>query len=290
MERPTPSARDVPRLLRELGLRPRKELGQHFLTDRRALACIAAAAELTRKDVVIEVGAGLGALTYLLAQVAGRVIAVELDRELAAALSQLLAHEPRVTMVQGDVLRLSPADLLARSGLALHTPYLVVGNLPYAITSAILRHFLEAEHRPRRLVVTVQREVAERIAAHPGQMSLLSVSVQFYGRPQIVRQLKPGAFYPPPEVSSAIVRIDCYNHLPLSVEDPKPFFRIVRAGFAQRRKQLHNSLAAGLALPDDQVRAVLQEAGIDPHRRAQSLSLEEWAALYHALSPIVRTS
>ncbi len=278
------SAHDAPQLLRELGLRPRKELGQHFLMDQRALARIVAAAELTEKDVVIEVGAGLGVLTHLLAQAAGQVIGVELDRDLAAALSRTLSHEPRVTIVQGDILQFSPAQLLARPGLASHTPYLVVGNLPYAITSAILRHFLEAEHRPRRLVVTVQREVAERIAARPGQMSLLSVSVQFYGRPQILLRLKPGAFYPPPEVSSAVVRIDCYTEPLLAVEAPHRFFRLVRAGFAQRRKQLHNSLAAELALPDDQARAALQRAGIDPRRRAQTLSLEEWAALYHALS------
>ena len=290
MDEVLPSVHNVRQFLRELGLRPRKELGQHFLTDQRALTRIAAAAELTDKDVVIEVGAGLGALTHLLAQAAGRVIGVELDRDLVAALSRLLAREPRVTIVQADILRLSPTDLLAQPGLLPHTPYVVVGNLPYYITSAILRHFLETEHRPKRLVVTVQREVAERITARPGGMGLLSVAVQFYGRPRIVLRLPPGAFYPPPEVSSAVVRIDCHPispdraDLPFSVRDPKCFFRIVRAGFAQRRKQLHNSLAAGLALPDDQVQAALREAGISPRRRAQTLSLEEWAALYHVLS------
>jgi 16S rRNA (adenine1518-N6/adenine1519-N6)-dimethyltransferase len=281
----TPSqAHDVARILRELGLRPRKGLSQHFLTDRRALARIVAAAELSAEDVVIEVGAGLGALTRLLVEAAGRVIAVELDLELASALSQLLAEEPRVTVIQGDILQLSPAGLLAQAGLAPDTPYILAGNLPYAITSAILRHFLEAAPRPRRLVVTVQREVAKRVTAPPGDMSLLSVSVQFYGRPQIVLRLKPGAFYPPPKVSSAVVRVDCYDDLPLSIEDPARFFRIVRAGFAQRRKQLHNSLAAGLALPDDRVRAILQSAEIDPRRRAQTLSLNEWGTLYHAFS------
>lgn len=281
MTGPAPSAHEIPRLLRELSLRPRKELGQNFLTDQRALARIVEAAELSRRDVVIEVGAGLGTLTHLLAQTAGRVIAVELDRELAAAMSRLLAGDSNVTIIQGDILQFPPTELLARAGLAPYTPYLVVGNLPYLITSAILRHFLEAERRPRRMVITVQREVAERITARPGEMSLLSVSVQFYGQPQILLRLKPGAFYPPPEVSSAVVRIDCYTEPPFSVEDPHRFFRLVRAGFAQRRKQLHNSLSAELALPDDQVRAALREARIDPHRRAQSLSLEEWVALYH---------
>jgi len=284
MGRPPLSAHDLARLLRELGLHPRKELGQHFLTDRRASAAIVAAADLTARDVVIEVGAGLGALTCPLAQAAGRVIAVELDRDLAAALSRLLADEPQVTVVQGDILQFSAAELLAQADLAPHTPYVVVGNLPYFITSAILRHFLEAEPRPRRLVVTVQREVAERITARPGEMSLLSVSVQFYGQPQIVLRLKPGAFYPPPDVSSAAVRIDCYAAPPLPIEDPRRFFDVVRAGFAQRRKQLHNALAAGLGLPDAQVRAALERAGMDPRRRAQSLSLQEWATLYRALT------
>jgi len=235
--------------------------------------------------VVIEVGAGLGALTHPLAQAAGQVIAVELDRGLIAALSQRLAHKPEVTVVQGDILHFSLDDLLARAGLAPHTPYVVVGNLPFSITSAILRHFLEMDPRPQRLVVTVQREVAGRITARPGEMSLLSVSVQLYSRPQILLRLKPGAFYPPPEVFSAVVRIDCYDDLPLSIEDPGRFFRIVRAGFAQRRKQLHNSLTAELGLPGGQIRAILQRAGIDPRRRAQTLSLEEWATLYHTLSP-----
>jgi len=276
--------------MQELGLRPRKELGQHFLTDQRALTRIVAAAELTGNDVVIVVGAGLGSLTHLLAQAAGRVIAVELDGGLATALSRLLDQEQGVSIVQADILQLSPADLLSQSQLAPDIPYLVVGNLPYGITSAVLRHFLEAEHRPQRLVVTVQREVARRITAPPGRMSLLAVSVQFYGRPQIVLRLKPGAFYPRPRVSSAVIRIDCYKDLPLRVEDVTRFFRIVRAGFAQRRKQIHNSLAADLALADDQVRVALEDAGIDPRRRAQSLSLAEWAALYHTLSAIAGTS
>jgi len=290
MGEPTLSARDVLGLMQELGLRPRKELGQHFLTDQRALTRIVAAAELTGNDVVIVVGAGLGSLTHLLAQAAGRVIAVELDRGLATALSRLLDQQQRVSIIQGDILQLSPADLLSQSQLAPDIPYLVVGNLPYGITSAVLRHFLEAEHRPQRLVVTVQREVARRITAPPGRMSLLAVSVQFYGRPQIVLRLKPGAFYPRPRVSSAVIRIDCYKDLPLRVEDVTRFFRIVRAGFAQRRKQIHNSLAADLALADDQVRVALEDAGIDPRRRAQSLSLAEWAALYHTLSAIAGTS
>ena len=290
MGEPTLSARDVLGLMQELGLRPRKELGQHFLTDQRALTRIVAAAELTGNDVVIVVGAGLGSLTHLLAQAAGRVIAVELDRGLATALSRLLDQEQGVSIVQADILQLSPADLLSQSQLAPDIPYLVVGNLPYGITSAVLRHFLEAEHRPQRLVVTVQREVARRITAPPGRMSLLAVSVQFYGRPQIVLRLKPGAFYPRPRVSSAVIRIDCYKDLPLRVEDVTRFFRIVRAGFAQRRKQIHNSLAADLALADDQVRVALEDAGIDPRRRAQSLSLAEWAALYHTLSAIAGTS
>jgi 16S rRNA (adenine1518-N6/adenine1519-N6)-dimethyltransferase len=274
-------------ILRRYGLRPRKELGQHFLTDERIANRITALAELTSADTVIEVGAGLGALTRPLARTAGQVLAVELDRDLASALSQLLAREHNVTLVQGDILRFSSAELLTRAGLVPGTPYVVVGNLPYVATSAILRHFLEMDPHPLRVVVTVQREVAERITARPGEMSLLSVSVQFYGRPKIVLRLTPRAFYPRPGVSSAVVRIDCYDESPLSVEDSTLFFRVARAGFTQRRKQLHNSLTSGLALPGDEVRDALQRTGIDPRRRAQTLSLGEWAALCRVLSPLI---
>jgi len=264
---------DPRQILRRHGLRPKKGLGQNFLVDRGALERIVAAAELGPADTVLEVGPGVGQLTRLLSEAAGRVIAVELDPRMVALLREELADRPNVEIVEGDILALDPG------ALADGRPYKVVANLPYYITSAALRHLLEARPRPILLVLTVQREVAERITAGPGQMSLLAVSVQFYGRPRRVARIPAGAFYPPPKVDSTIVRIDVYPQPPMQVPDVEWFFAVVRAGFSQRRKQLRNSLAAGLGLPPERVEAALQRAGIDPHRRAETLSLEEWAAL-----------
>jgi 16S rRNA (adenine1518-N6/adenine1519-N6)-dimethyltransferase len=160
--------------------------------------------------------------------------------------------------------------------------FIVVANVPYYITSKILRNLLDSHRRPRRIVLTVQMEVAERIIAEPGDMSLLAVSVQFYGKPQIVTRLKPGVFWPRPDVDSAVLRIDCYDDLPLDVPDSKTFFRVVRAGFSQKRKQLKNSLSGGLGIKSRAAGDMLDEAGIDATRRAETLSLEEWAALTRA--------
>ncbi len=276
---------DVRGLLRQWNIRPSKGLGQNFIIDRAALNKIVTAAELTRSDTVLEIGAGLGTLTERLAHEAGRVIAVELDERLIPILQSVLSGFDNVTLIQGDILALDPAALVntsSPSSLA-PGPYKVVANLPYYITSAVLRHLLEARVRPQRMIITVQREVAERIVARPGEMSLLAVSVQFYGRPQVLFRLRPGSFYPSPEVESAVVRIDAYDAPPVPVEDVEGFFRVVRAGFARRRKQLRNTLAAGLGFPPDEVAARLQEIGIDPRRRAETLSLEEWAAVASAL-------
>jgi 16S rRNA (adenine1518-N6/adenine1519-N6)-dimethyltransferase len=274
---------DVRALLRQYDLRPSKGLGQNFLADRAILAKIAAAADLTAGDTVLEIGAGLGTLTEHLARAAGCVVAVELDERLMGVLRDTLSGFDNVTLIQGDILSLDPADLVNTISSQPTTHYKVVANLPYYITSAVLRHLLEASLQPQRLVITVQREVAERIAARPGQMSLLSVSVQFYGRPQVLFRIRPGSFYPSPGVESAVVRVDMYDAPPVDVEDADAFFRVVRAGFAQRRKQLRNTLAGGLHLPPREVAAGLREAGVDPKRRAQTLSLEEWARVAQVL-------
>jgi 16S rRNA (adenine1518-N6/adenine1519-N6)-dimethyltransferase len=161
----------------------------------------------------------------------------------------------------------------------IHPSFKIVANLPYYITSAVLRHVLEATPRPERMVVTVQKEVAERIVATPGQMSLLAVSVQFYGRPTLVHRIPAGAFYPPPKVDSAVVRIDTWPQPAIPVQDVDHFFRIVKAGFGQKRKQLKNSLAAGLNQPVEEIVSALAQAQLDPTRRAETLSLAEWGRL-----------
>jgi 16S rRNA (adenine1518-N6/adenine1519-N6)-dimethyltransferase len=265
-------------LLKEFDIQPKKSLGQNFLANQRALERIVEAAELGPKDIVLEIGPGLGTLTRLLAAAAGRVVAIELDQRLVEVLRQTLADLPNVEVIHGDILELNPADLLERHMAGLQ--YKVVANLPYYITSAVLRHLLTAEVRPRLMVVTVQLEVARRITAQPGDMSLLAVSVQFYGRPRIVTRIKAGAFYPYPQVDSAVIRIDLGGRPLVEVDDAASFFEVVRAGFAQRRKQLRNALAAELALLPSEVAQALSRAGVNPRRRAQTLSVEEWARVW----------
>ena len=272
-----PQLSSVSRLLKEHGLQPRKGLGQNFLLSERLLQSIIAAADLDDQDTVLEVGAGLGALTHRLAQSCSRVVALEIDGRLLPLLQEVLAPYPNVQVVHGDILALEPGDLVS-------PPYKVVANLPYYITSAVLRHFLEARAKPSLMVVTVQREVAQRIVAGPGQMSLLAVSVQFYGRPRIVAKAPPGAFYPSPGVTSAVLRIDLYPSPPVEVADVERFFEIVRAGFSQRRKQLRNSLSQGLHLPADEVVKALRQVGLQETQRAQELSIEQWARLSRELS------
>lgn len=268
-------------LFAEFEFRPEKALGQNFLRDKRILPRIVATAGISPDDTVIEVGAGLGVLTRALAERAKRVVAVEVDQRLIPILERLLSDLTNVTLVHADILKVSPSALLAPES----PPYYkVVANLPYYITSPTLRHFLEAERKPTRMVVMVQREVAERIIAKPGEMSLLAVSVQFYARPTLVARISRHSFYPPPEVDSALVCLDLYETPPYDVPEPRAFFEIVSAGFGQRRKQLHNSLARGLGLSTEQAVRLLNNCGIDPTHRAEDLSLEEWACLSRALA------
>ncbi|RLC98708.1 MAG: ribosomal RNA small subunit methyltransferase A [Chloroflexi bacterium] len=270
---------DARALLKQWGLRPSKGLGQNFVVNQVVIERIVAAAELTPDDIVLEIGAGLGALTGQIARAAGRVIAVELDERLLPVLRSVLSGCDNVTLIQGDILALDPAALIGDAGAG----YKIVANLPYYITSAVLRHLLEASLKPRWMILTVQREVAERIVAKPGQMSLLAVSVQFYGQPRLLFRIKPGSFYPSPGVESAVVRVELYPAPPVDVESTEAFFRVVRAGFSQRRKQLRNTLAAGLRQQPGEVATRLEKVGVDPRRRAQTLSLQEWARVTHAL-------
>jgi len=261
-------------------IRPRKSLGQHFLTDRRVLQRILAAASLSSADTVIEVGAGKGVLTRALASVAGKVIAVEIDEGLCEHLRRRLAARPNVEPVCADILSLSPDELLTRTQAS--PPYVVVANLPYYIASAVLRHFLESAQPPARLIVMVQAEVGQSIAAPPGRMSLLSVGVQFYAPAKVLFYVPPRAFRPPPKVRSAVIRLDVRPEPAVAVDDRQGFFRLVQAGFAARRKQLRNALALGLGIDPASAQSLLETANIDPRRRAQTLSLDEWGCLYRA--------
>jgi len=273
-------------LLRRYDVKARKGLGQNFLVDGDVLEAIVDAAALSREDTVIEVGPGLGILTKELARRAGWVIAIELDERLADILERTLAYD-NVVILNQDVLGAEPAALLKKSAPhfppALHS-YKVVANLPYYITSPVLRHFLEAPVKPELMVVMVQKEVAETITAPAGKKSLLSVAVQFYGRPEIVAGVPAAAFYPPPEVDSAIVKIDVYRRPPVDVDNAEGFFKLVKAGFSAARKQVANSLSHRLGLPKEEVASMLEKAGIDPQRRAETFTLEEWASLWRVFT------
>jgi 16S rRNA (adenine1518-N6/adenine1519-N6)-dimethyltransferase len=269
---------NIPVLLRQFNLHPDKSLGQNFLVDEAALSKVAAAAEVVPEETVLEIGPGLGSLTRHLAVAARRVVAVELDEGLLPALTAVLKPYANVEIIQGDILTVPLATLGLPPG------YKVAANIPYYITSAVIRHLLEAENRPARIVLTVQREVAERICAQPDDMSVLAVSVQFYSVPRIVARIPAGAFYPRPNVDSSVVRLDVLPRWAVDVKDSEVFFRVVKAGFSQKRKQLRNSLSGGLQMSGEHVEAWLAHAGVSPRRRAETLALEEWGALSEALN------
>jgi len=265
---PTLPPLNVIATLREYGLRPDKSLGQNFLQDAAALEEIVRAAEIQPDDAVLEIGPGLGSLTRHLAVSAKTVTAVELDRGLLPALAAVLAPYPNVRIVEGDILKFPASALVDKND------YLVVANVPYYITSAIFRHLLANPPHPRRIVLTIQKEVAERICARPGEMSLLALSIQVYGQPVIAAIIPAEAFYPAPKVDSAVIRVDLYP-APLIPENLLDrFFRLAKAGFSQKRKTLRNSLSAGLAISTSDAGQMLE-----PQRRAETLSLEEWGKL-----------
>jgi 16S rRNA (adenine1518-N6/adenine1519-N6)-dimethyltransferase len=269
------------KLLREYGIRAKKGLGQNFLIDDKVLETILDTADLNPTDTVIEVGPGLGIMTAALAKRAGWVIAIELDNRLAEILKQTLPGENIVVLNQ-DILGTDPGTLFQQDTKFPVTikPYKVVANLPYYITSPVLRHFLAASVKPEKIVVMVQKEVAEAIVARPGQRSVLSISVQFYGKPEIVAIVPAAAFLPAPAVDSALVKIDVYPRPPIEVDDEDRFFKLVRAGFTAARKQAANSLAQGLGLDKAVVQGWLKKADIDPMRRVETFTLDEWAELW----------
>ena len=267
-------------LLRRFGVRPKKSLGQNFLYDPVWLQRIVAAGEVGPQDVVLEIGPGTGSLTCSLAAVAREVVAIELDERLLPLLAHVLQGCENVTVVAGDILQRDLRELLPA---AAHSGFKVVANIPYYITGQIVRHLLQSDLRAALLVLSVQREVADRMAADAGEMSMLAVSVQFYCSVQIVACIPAGAFYPPPEVDSAVVRLAVHPQTARPHPAARRFFRVARAGFAQRRKQLQNALAHGLTLPREQTAVALRAAGVDPRRRAQTLSLHEWARLTDCL-------
>jgi 16S rRNA (adenine1518-N6/adenine1519-N6)-dimethyltransferase len=251
----------------------KKSLGQHWLTDKASLEAMCQAAEVGPYDTVLEIGPGIGTLTEVLVRRAGEVIAVEFDQRLVEALPE---------RVVADNLRVVHQDILRFDLTSLPPDYKVVANIPYYLTSNLLRTLCESANPPQTIALLVQKEVAERVVAGPGNMSLLSVSVQFYCEASLGPIVPANLFTPPPKVDSQILRLR-YRQRPLFEVDTKAFFRVVRAGFSARRKTVLNSLSGGLRLSKEVVRTVLERAGIDANTRPQALSLNDWHKLYNAL-------
>lgn len=249
---------------------PKKSLGQHWLKDRQVLADIAEAAEITPLDTVLEIGPGLGTLTSELLRRAEKVIAVELDSELAAKLPG---------QFPGKTLQVINEDILDFDLSTLPKDYIVVANVPYYITSKIIKKLLTSENKPKTTVLLIQKEVAERLAAEPGNMSILSISAQIYGDVEL-DQLVPAHFFtPPPKVDSQVVVVKTLAEPLIQPADEKAFFRIVKAGFSSKRKKLRSSLSAGLGISKQEAEEILAEAGVNPDDRAEALAINQWIDL-----------
>ncbi len=258
---------------------PRKYLGQHFLANSRVTAKILEAAELDLDDFVVEIGPGRGALTRRLVEQVRRVVAVELDSELARDLPQRLDHPANLTSVEADARVVNMAELIAPE-----TRYKVVANLPYYAANPILRRLLESQPKPDLIVAMVQQEVAKNMVASPGDMGILSVATQFYAKATMVCSVPPKCFRPPPKVTSAVVRLDVLPSPVAVLASEKDFFTVVRGGFAAPRKQIRNSFSQGLSIETSVAGAILAEAGIDARRRPQTLEINEWVQIYQEWS------
>jgi len=264
-------------ILRSFGIRASKRLGQNFLIDPSVVAEIVAAADIQPEDLVLEIGPGIGTLTQGLAEAGAQVLAVELDDRLLPVLQQTVGSYPNVRILHDDILKVDISrEMNGRT-------FKVVANLPYYITTPIIMGLLEQKLPVERLVTMVQKEVADRMVAAPGgkDYGALSVAVQYYTIPRVALLVPPGSFLPAPAVESAVICCQVRQQPPVELKDERAFFRVVKAGFSQRRKTLNNALrSAGLS--PDQVRGMLLAAGIDGSRRAETLSLQEFAAIANA--------
>ncbi|MEK7139674.1 MAG: 16S rRNA (adenine(1518)-N(6)/adenine(1519)-N(6))-dimethyltransferase RsmA [Patescibacteria group bacterium] len=273
------SPETIKALLARHGVRPNKRRGQHFLINEEVLQDIVTAANLVPTDAVLEIGPGPGGLTTALAPLVKQVLAVELDAAMAKILAETTAGYPNVTIWRRDILDISNSELAT----ALGGQYQVVANVPYLITNVLFRKFLSQLPQPTQLVFLIQKEVAERIVARPGDMSILALSVQLYGRPEIIRLVPAASFYPAPAVDSAVIAVrDIHPYQPPSAAaavTEAHFWQTVKIGFAAPRKQLVNNLAAGFHQEKTTIIALLKQLMIDPHIRAEGLSVDEWFAL-----------
>lgn len=266
-------------IVKRFGLHMSKKLGQNFLIRHDVVADIAAAADIGPGDPVLEIGPGIGTLTQALAETGADVTAVELDTHLLPILEKTLEHYPNVRVIHGDIMKVDIEDIMG------HKPFKVCANLPYYITTPIIMKLLEQKLPIEKIVVMVQKEVAERMISGPGSKiyGALSVAVQYYTQPEMIFEIPPKAFMPPPEVTSAVVTMDVREEPPVDVLEEKRFFMVVKAAFSQRRKTFSNTLkAAGIAKED--VAAILADCGIDGTRRGETFRLDEFASVANAWS------
>ncbi len=260
--------------LRFHNLRPKDYLGQNFLIDEDALDVIVDTADLKKTDEVLEVGPGLGFLTSRLSPVVKKVFAVEKDQRMMKILKSELRDLNNVEIINQDILRF-------HVGEHINGDYKIVANIPYYLTSKLIQTFLTTSKKPKVMVLMVQKEVAERIVAPAGELSILGISVQFFADVEIVSQVPKQNFYPQPEVDSAIIRIEPKNKYP--GVDEKLLFRIIKIAFSGKRKQIHNTLSSGLKITKEEATKLLEKAKIDPNTRPQDLKIEDWISLSKAI-------
>lgn len=270
------------------GFQFKKQLGQNFLVDNRILDAIVDAAELSPTDGAFEVGPGAGVVTSRLGEVARKVVAVEKDKSLAPVLESVIGTLPNVDIIFDDVLELNLRETWELFSECDRVS--VVANLPYYVTTPILFHLLESKLPIHNIVIMVQREVAERLAAPPGgkDYGALSVAVQYYAEVERVVKVPPSSFLPPPNVDSAVVRLRMRAHPPVQVEDEKLFFRVVRGAFSMRRKTLLNNMTHTFPFSKQECEALLRDVGIEPSRRGETLTLSEFAAIANAYDAFKR--
>ncbi len=285
-------------LIQKYDLKPNKLLGQNFLIDQNVLKKIIAAAQLTKDDLVLEVGPGLGILTEALAREAGRVVAIEKDKKMAGIVRNVLndRNARNVEIIEGDILKFPISNFQFPNKSQIQNSkkqkYKLVANIPYYLTGRVIRKFLESENPPSEMILMVQAEVAQRICATPPGMSLLAVSVQFYSKPKIISFVSKNSFWPTPKVDSAILEIsqnrNGVRYLFSRYLTPFLFFKVVRAGFLHPRKQLINNLTQGLKLDREQIAQALKKIGLTAEQRAETLNVEDWKKLTELLSGVLR--
>ncbi len=266
------SPKTLKELLSKYETRPSKGLGQNFLIDKKVLKRIIESADIKPNDIILEVGPGAGTLTQELARKAKKVIAVEKDRTMIEILKETLKDFNNVEVVQGDILKLNLEHYTLN-------PYKIIANIPYYLTSPLIRKFLEEKNQPQEMILMLQKEVAQRICAKPPQMSLLAVSVQFYAEPKIISYVSKNCFWPPPKVDSAIIKIKPQINTEKKQIDADLFFKIVKAGFSQPRKQLAGNLSKILKIDKEKTTAWLLKNNIKPNQRAETLNVEDWIRL-----------